>query len=50
MGGDNAPACVIEGINFLEDEFKKDLFFLLYGDEKKINKYLSKYPQLKNIT
>lgn len=50
MGGDNAPACVIEGINFLEDEFKKDLFFLLYGDEKKINKYLSKYPQLKSIT
>ena len=50
MGGDNAPACVIEGINFLEDEFKKDLFFLLYGDERKINKYLSKYPQLKNIT
>ena len=50
MGGDNAPACVIEGINFLEDEFKKDLFFLLYGDEKKIDKYLSKYPQLKSIT
>lgn len=50
MGGDNAPACVIEGINFLDEQFKKDLFFLLYGDEKKINKYLSKYPQLKSIT
>ena len=50
MGGDNAPACVIEGINFLDEQFKKDLFFLLYGDEKKINKYLSKYPQLKCIT
>lgn len=50
MGGDNAPCCVIEGIDFLEKDIKKDLFFLLYGDERKIEKYLSKYPQVRAIS
>ena len=50
MGGDNAPACVIEGLNFLDEDIKKDLFFLLYGDEAKINRYLFKYPEVKKIS
>lgn len=50
MGGDNAPACVIEGIDYLEQDIKKDLFFLLYGDESKINKYLLKYPDVRKVS
>ena len=50
MGGDNAPACVIEGLDFLEKDIKKDLFFLLYGDEAKINRYLFKYPEVRKIS
>lgn len=50
MGGDNAPSCVIEGINFLSDDIKKNLFFLLYGDENKINKFLSKYSDVRKIS
>jgi phosphate acyltransferase len=50
MGGDNAPCCVIEGVDFLEKNVKKDLFFLLYGDEQKINKCLSKYPEVREIS
>lgn len=50
MGGDNAPGCVIEGVNFLSEDIKKDLFFLLYGDENKINKFLSKYPEVRKIS
>lgn len=50
MGGDNAPGCVIEGINFLEKDIKKDLFFLLYGDERKIERYLLKYPEVRKIS
>lgn len=50
MGGDNAPSCVIEGIAFLNDDIKKNLFFLLFGDENKINRYLQKYPEVKKIS
>ena len=50
MGGDYAPQSVIEGINYLDSKTKSEVFFLLYGDEFKINKYLSKYPSIKNIS
>ena len=50
MGGDYAPQSVIEGIDYLDSNIKKDLFFLLYGDQIKINKYLSKYPEVKKIS
>ena len=49
MGGDNAPGCVIEGVNVLDKSLKEELFFLLYGDENKINRYLNKYPDVKKI-
>ena len=49
MGGDNAPACVIEGVNELSKSLKEELFFLLYGDEVKINRYLNKYHEVKKI-
>ena len=41
MGGDNAPGCVIEGLTVLDKTLKEELFFLLYGDENKINRYLN---------
>lgn len=50
MGGDNAPASVIEGIDYLSDSEKKSFFFLLYGSEAKINKYLNKYPKVREIS
>ena len=50
MGGDNAPGCVIEGVNVLDKSLKEELFFLLYGDENKINRYLNKYPDVKKIS
>ncbi|HSQ98157.1 MAG TPA: phosphate acyltransferase PlsX [Rickettsiales bacterium] len=50
MGGDNAPASVIEGLNLLEESIKDNSFFLLYGDERKINKYLLKYPDVQKIS
>lgn len=50
MGGDNAPNCVIEGVNYLDKKLKEELFFLLYGDEEKINKLLSKFPEVRKIS
>ena len=50
MGGDNAPASVIEGIDFLDESIKKDLYFLLFGDEDKVGKYLRMYPNVKDIS
>ena len=50
MGGDYAPQSVIEGIDYLDSNIKKDLFFLLYGDQIKINKYFFKYPEVKKIS
>ena len=50
MGGDNAPGCVIEGVNVLDKSLKEELFFLLYGNENKINRYLNKYPDVKKIS
>jgi len=50
MGGDNAPLCVIEGIDYLDDDTKKNLFFLLYGDEFKIGKCLNKHPKVRAVS
>ncbi len=35
MGGDNAPETVVEGVK-LASEKQKDVFFLLFGDERRI--------------
>lgn len=50
MGGDNAPESVIGGIDLISKELKDKCFFLLYGDEVKINKLLTKYESVKSIS
>lgn len=50
MGGDNAPSCVIEGISYLDEKTKSDMFFLLYGDERKINRFLLKNKDVQKIS
>ena len=50
MGGDYAPKSVIEGINCLEKSILNNVFFLLCGDELKINNYLYKYSDIKKIS
>ncbi|GMO62991.1 MAG: phosphate acyltransferase PlsX [Rickettsiales bacterium] len=47
MGGDNAPTSVIEGANLSLSQTNEDVFFLLYGDEQKIEKLLFDKPELK---
>jgi len=49
MGGENSPNKNIEGLNlfFKKNRGKKDYFFKLYGDEKKIKEELKKYKILK---
>ena len=42
MGGDNAPAAVIEGIIQALEEYK-DIEMYITGPEKEINEELSKY-------
>ena len=42
MGGDNAPESVIAGIKLVQKE-NPDVFYLLYGDEKKILPLTKKY-------
>ena len=45
MGGENAPVKNIEGINYFykKNKEKKDFFFNIFGDEKKIQIELNKY-------
>ncbi len=45
MGGENSPYKNIEGINlfYKKNRHKKDFFFNIFGDEKKINKEIKKY-------
>jgi len=50
MGGDNAPRCVVEGLDFLDKSLRDGLFFLLYGDESKVGKLLLKYPEVKKVS
>lgn len=42
MGGDNAPDIVVEGLSFVAKKHQ-DVFFLLFGDEKKILPLAEKY-------
>ncbi len=42
MGGDNAPESVIAGVKLVQKE-NPDVFYLLYGDEKKILPLTKKY-------
>ncbi len=50
MGGDNAPKSVVEGVDLASKELKGQVSFLLYGDENKINKFLSRLPDAKEIS
>ena len=45
MGGDFGPEAVIPALNIVL-EGRPDVFFLIFGDEKKIKPYLSKFPTL----
>ena len=47
MGGDNSPRVVVEGINIAHKN-NKDINFLLFGDEVKVNAELKRFPQLKH--
>ena len=47
MGGDNSPKVVIEGLSLVHKK-NPDIHFLLYGDETKILKEMSKFPALKD--
>lgn len=49
MGGDFGPEVAIPGINLLHEE-NRDIRFLLFGDESRINPYLSKFPSLMKVT
>lgn len=46
MGGDNAPAIVVEGASIAHDR-DPSLQFLLFGDETKLRPLLDRHPQLK---
>ncbi len=50
MGGDNAPASVIEGLNIVYNFLSENsVSLLLFGDSKRIASYLSLYPNLNSI-
>ncbi len=50
MGGDYAPACVVQGANeFITKRKKyKNVKFVFYGDEPRISSLLQNLPKLKN--
>ncbi|MDR3290052.1 MAG: phosphate acyltransferase PlsX [Rickettsiales bacterium] len=48
MGGDFAPCSVVDGMELALKNTKEDVFFLLYGDEIKIEKCLIGKKLLKN--
>ena len=47
MGGDNAPLSVIEGASLIA-ESRQNLFFLFFGDKKKLSAIIKKYRNLDN--
>jgi phosphate acyltransferase len=49
MGGDNAPAIVIKGMNIARKRFPH-VHYLLFGDEAKISPLLDKWPKLKALS
>ncbi len=51
MGGDNAPASVISGLDIIYDYLtKNNISLLLFGDAKALAPHLAKYPRLNNIS
>ncbi|MBX2833805.1 MAG: phosphate acyltransferase PlsX [Micavibrio sp.] len=51
MGGDYGPESALPGAKLaLKAHQGLDICFLIFGDEKKINPYLEKYPDLKKIS
>ena len=49
MGGDNSPKVVIEGLN-LAHKRNPSIRFLIYGDEKKVNEEMDKFPELRTVS
>jgi glycerol-3-phosphate acyltransferase PlsX len=45
MGGDNAPACVVEGAHLALRRYS-NVKFLLFGDKAKIEPFFTLYPEL----
>lgn len=45
MGGDHAPACVVDGANLALERYK-NARFIFFGDEGKIAPLIAKYPKL----
>lgn len=47
MGGDKAPSVIVEGIDYFLANFdRKNIKFILFGDEKAINILLVKFPKI----
>ena len=47
MGGDKGPSAVFGGMNqFLYQNSDADVFFRVFGDEKKLRKLVAKYPRV----
>ncbi|MBD5391198.1 phosphate acyltransferase PlsX [bacterium] len=47
MGGDKGPGAVFGGMNqFLYQNSDADVFFRVFGDTKKLRKYIAKYPRV----
>ena len=47
MGGDKGPVAVFGGMNqFLYQNGEKDVFFRVFGDEKRLQRLLKKYPRV----
>lgn len=49
MGGDNAPFSVLKGADFACQKYK-NVNFLLFGDQSKINPILEKLPALQKVS
>ena len=51
MGGDNAPNCVIAGLDSIYDYLvENQIFLLIFGDAKIVAPILAKYPRLNEIS
>lgn len=49
MGGDNAPGAVIQGADLACKTLPDNTRFILFGDERKIEKYLKETEHLKDV-
>ncbi|MGN0930034.1 MAG: phosphate acyltransferase PlsX [Alphaproteobacteria bacterium] len=51
MGGDNAPDCVIAGLDSIYDYLvENQIFLLIFGDMKVVAPIIAKYPRLNEIS